>query len=52
MDGNSDLGNVFLASEAKAKFAQGQNREKGQRQIETTCARVKDIRRASSKCLI
>ncbi len=49
MSNNADLGNVFLASETEVRFAQGQNLGKGQLQIETTCTRVKDIRRAISK---
>lgn len=45
-------GMCFLASVTEVMFAQSQNPGKGQRQIETTCTRVKDIRRAISKRLI
>lgn len=49
------MGNVFLASVTKVKFSQGQNPKnqgQGQGRIETTCTRVKDIRRAISNYLI
>lgn len=42
-------GMCVLASVTEVMFAQGQNPGKGQRQIETTCTRVKDIRRTISK---
>lgn len=48
-------GSCLLASVTMVRFAQGQNPKdqgKGQRQIETTCTRVKDIRRLTSKLLI
>ncbi len=49
------MGNVFLASVTEVKFSQGQNPKnqgQGQGRIETTCTRVKDIRRAISNYLI
>lgn len=49
------MGNVFLASVTEVKFSRGQNPKnqgQGQGRIETTCTRVKDIRRTIYNCLI